>query len=51
MLDPPTCAKKQRNAGCPCDAAASVVVAAANEPDMPTVPLHQDWAAIQSSVS
>jgi hypothetical protein len=40
MLDPPTCAKKARRHGCRCDAAANVVVAPADEPDMPIIRLH-----------
>jgi hypothetical protein len=51
MLEPPAWAKKARRLGCRVGAAAKVVVAPADDPDMPTRPLLQSWPAIQSSVS
>jgi hypothetical protein len=43
--------EEARRLGCRVEAAAKVVVAPAEEPDMPTRWLHQSWSAIQSSVS
>ena len=51
MLEAPAWAKKARRLGCRVEAAAKVVVAPADEPDMPTIWLLQGWAAIHSRVS
>ena len=51
MLEPPAWAKNARRLGWRVAAAAKVVVAPADEPDMPTLPFVQFCAAIQSSVS
>jgi len=46
MLEAPAWAKKARRLGCRVETAAKVVVAPAEEPDMPTRWLHQSWPAI-----
>jgi hypothetical protein len=51
MLEPPTCAKNALRLGCPCDAAASAVVATAEDPDTPTRWFDHGWSSIHSSVS
>jgi hypothetical protein len=51
MLEPPACAKNARRLGGLVEAAANVVVAPADDPDIPTRWLVQGCAAIHSNVS